>query len=173
MRFKRLILAVSIVFCAATFASAKDGAARTIIYNGAVTAVSAAPDAIGGASAESSLWITTADLTRATGYEVKPQGVCHEEICFPIPKDRKARLLHTAGGTNWFNLIEFARMIHQPVAEDAAHQVWYFGNRMQTQNDFVDSLKAPDFTLPDAEGKMHSLSDFRGKKVLLITWASW
>ncbi|MBI3853814.1 MAG: redoxin domain-containing protein [Verrucomicrobia bacterium] len=32
---------------------------------------------------------------------------------------------------------------------------------------------APDFTLPDLKGKAHSLSDFRGKKVLLITWASW
>ncbi len=27
--------------------------------------------------------------------------------------------------------------------------------------------KAPDFTLPDKDGKMHSLSDFRGKKVIL------
>lgn len=27
--------------------------------------------------------------------------------------------------------------------------------------------KAPDFTLPDQNGKMHSLSDYRGKKVIL------
>jgi hypothetical protein len=32
----------------------------------------------------------------------------------------------------------------------------------------------PDFTLPDvATGKPKSLSDFRGKKVLLIQFASW
>jgi hypothetical protein len=32
----------------------------------------------------------------------------------------------------------------------------------------------PDFTLPDlATGKPASLSDFRGKKVLLIHFASW
>ena len=32
----------------------------------------------------------------------------------------------------------------------------------------------PDFTLPDiATGKPVSLSDFRGKKVLLIQFASW
>jgi peroxiredoxin len=35
------------------------------------------------------------------------------------------------------------------------------------------SLEALDFTLPDIEGVLHSLSDFRGKKVLLATWASW
>jgi peroxiredoxin len=32
----------------------------------------------------------------------------------------------------------------------------------------------PDFTLPGiADGKPKSLSDFRGKKVLLIQFASW
>jgi peroxiredoxin len=32
----------------------------------------------------------------------------------------------------------------------------------------------PDFTLPDIEtGRAKSLSDFRGKKVLLVQFASW
>ena len=30
----------------------------------------------------------------------------------------------------------------------------------------LTSLDAPDFSLPDLDGKMHSLSDYRGKKVL-------
>ena len=32
---------------------------------------------------------------------------------------------------------------------------------------------APDFAVPDRKGKIVHLSDFRGKKVLVITWASW
>ena len=28
-------------------------------------------------------------------------------------------------------------------------------------------IKAPDFTLPDQDGKMHSLSDYKGQKVIL------
>ena len=35
------------------------------------------------------------------------------------------------------------------------------------------SMEAPDFTLPDLEGHLHSLRDQRGKKTLLIAWASW
>ena len=32
---------------------------------------------------------------------------------------------------------------------------------------------APDFALPDPSGRIHRLSDYRGKKVFLVTWASW
>jgi peroxiredoxin len=32
---------------------------------------------------------------------------------------------------------------------------------------------APDFTLPDLDGKMHRLSDFRGRVVFLNLWATW
>ncbi len=32
---------------------------------------------------------------------------------------------------------------------------------------------APDFTVYDADGKAHKLSDFRGKPVVLNFWASW
>ncbi|HSY78461.1 MAG TPA: redoxin domain-containing protein [Verrucomicrobiae bacterium] len=34
-------------------------------------------------------------------------------------------------------------------------------------------MQAPDFELPDLDGKLHRLSDYRGKKVFLLAWASW
>ncbi len=33
--------------------------------------------------------------------------------------------------------------------------------------------EAPDFTLTDINGKKHKLSDYRGKKVVLMFWATW
>jgi len=62
--------------------------------------------------------------------------------------------------------------VHQPVAHDPALATWYFGLRSD-QRQMLSSLQAPDFTLPDLQGKQHSLSDFHGKKILLVTWASW
>jgi len=168
IRIPFLVLAVCFGLCAVV--AAADGGRRTIVYEGVVTEVGPSPAA---AADPSELWVTTADLTRATKFEIKPQGVCRDELCFPIPKDKKDRLVARQGRTAIFNLSEFARMVHQPAAFDQKNSIWLFGPRQAAQNDFVQTLQAPNFTLPDVNGKMHSLSDFRGKKVMLITWASW
>jgi len=138
----------------------------TIVYDDAVSEVLSSSDD------PNQLWITTADLTRATRFELKPQGVCQAKLCFPIPKARKQGFLRKNSGQNWFNLTAFAQLVQQPVAHDAALSTWYFGLRAD-QRQTLSSLQAPDFTLPDVNGKMHSLSDFKGKKVFLVTWASW
>jgi hypothetical protein len=90
-----------------------------------------------------------------------------------LPKARKAEFITKRGSVTWFNLSEFARLIKQPFAFDQKNGVWYFGARTGEQNGYLASLEAPNFTLPDLKGKMHSLADLRGKKVLLVTWASW
>jgi hypothetical protein len=138
----------------------------TIVYDDVATDVSS--------SGEDSdqLWITAADLKRATRFEVKPQGVCRDELCFPLPKSKQQSFLREESGKKFFNLTAFAQLVHQPVAHDAALATWYFGLRSD-QRQGLSSLQAPDFTLPDIHGKPHKLSDFRGKKILLVTWASW
>jgi hypothetical protein len=140
-----------------------------IIYDGQATELSATPPF----AQSQDLWVTFADLTRATGFEVKPQGVCRRELCFPIPSGRTNEFLSKRGNLDWFNLSAFARLIKQPVARDTSLNAWYFGPRPTSQNEFLSSLEAPNFTLPDMNGKQHSLADFRGKKVLIVTWASW
>jgi hypothetical protein len=149
----------------------------TVVYDDLATEVNPAVE-----EASAQLWISTADLTRATRFEVKPQGVCRDELCFPLPKARQQEFLRknrddakTSAKTSaktWFNLTAFAALVHQSVAHDAATSTWYFGLRSDQQQRLA-SLRAPDFTLPDMNGKMHSVSDFRGKKVFLVTWASW
>jgi len=145
---------------------------RVVIYDNLATEVAAPPTNFGTADT-GVLWVTLEDLKRATQFVLKPQGVCRDELCFPIPKARRSAFLSEQGSITWFNLSEFARLLRQPAAFDAEQSVWYFGPRSDEQNSYVDSLIAPDFTLPDMNGKQHSLSSYRGKKVLLLTWASW
>ncbi len=169
---KRIFTAVTFCLSLAGLVSAAEPTTRTVIYDEAATTI-AAPPASPALPSSNNLWLTLNDLKRATRFEVKPKGVCRDELCFPLPKARQAAFLQKQGKTTRFNLSEFARLVRQPVAADAEHAVWFFGPRAEEQNGYVASLQAPDFKLPDLNGKLHALADFRGKKVLLVTWASW
>jgi hypothetical protein len=117
--------------------------------------------------------MTLKDVRRVTGFVLKPQGLCRDKLCFPIPKSRKNEFISKQSRTTWLNLSGMARLIKQPVAFDQTSSVWFFGPRPDEQDGYVASFMAPDFSLPDLSGRIRTLSEFRGKKVLLITWASW
>ena len=172
--FKIHLLVCGALLCLPTILNvlAAEAGRRVVIYDNLATEVAAPPMTFGDAD-PSVLWVTLDDLKRATQFVLKPQGVCRDELCFPIPKARRSAFLFEQGSITWFNLSEFARLLRQPVAFDPEQAVWYFGPRADEQNSHIDSLIAPDFTLPDMHGKQYSLSGFRGKKVLLLTWASW
>jgi len=159
-------VAIATLLAAATSYAADRGRAA-VIYDGVSTEVTASPES------SKDLWITMKDLKRATRFVVKPQGVCRDELCFPLPAKRKAEFISKRGAVTWFNLTAFAALVKQPVARDEKNGVWNFGKREDERGANLASLEAPNFTLPDIDGKMHSLAEYRGKKVLLITWASW
>jgi hypothetical protein len=119
------------------------------------------------------LWLTLSELTSATGWELKPEGVCKDEICVPVPDSRRAALIRIEPSETSFNLTEFARLIEQPFAHDGTHGVWYFGPAGWDWKTRLTSREAPGFELPDLAGQPHTLSELRGKKVFLLFWASW
>jgi hypothetical protein len=143
------------------------GAQVNVVYDGAVSKVT---DLLPG---QADLWLTYPDLARVSGFEIKPQGACLGELCVPLPKSRRDQFLRRHEAQSWFNLSELARVMGQPELVDTAHAIRVFGPRPEVLGRTAATLEAPDFTLPDAQGRLHSLRQFRGKKVLLITWASW
>jgi len=165
MRGVRLAFSLLILFLTVRSTFARHIRA-TIIYDDVATEVANAEEQNG------QIWLTPADLERATHFEIKPQGVCRGVLCFPLPKAKRQEFLIEREGKTWFDLSAFAELVNQSVAHDEALAAWYFGLRGD-QRQTLSHLEAPDFTLPDMGGKLHSLSEYRGKKVLLVTWASW
>ena len=139
----------------------------TILYQDKV------PDIGRALTEDDDLWVTLPDLTACTGWELKPEGICQDEVCILIPPGSKSAFVHEEGEERWFNLSEFARLIEQPYARDEAYNVWSFGAPSEEWEGQLTPHIAPDFTLPDPDGKLYSLSEFRGKKVFLVCWASW
>jgi hypothetical protein len=117
------------------------------------------------------LWIRVADLERATGWALKPEGLCRDSACVITPPVVRERWLDAANEAVCASGLWEA--LGRPVLHDASRSVWMLGEAAADRRNELMSLQAPDFTLPDIDGNLHSLSDYRGKKVLLVSWASW
>lgn len=126
-------------------------------------------DIAGAVERDGDLWLREGELTSATGWELKPEGVCRDDLCVPLPPGRELEFVHDGR----FDFSAFARLLQMPAVHDEAGAVWAFGDSVGTRRSVLQSLDAPDFALPDLEGRTHRLSDYRGKKVLLVSWASW
>jgi hypothetical protein len=101
------------------------------------------------------------------GWELKPEGLCRADVCIPV-RDRGTLV---QGGR--IDLAALARLIDRPLALDADSRCAALGTGHAARAAALASLEAPDFELPDLHGRMHTLSAHRGKKVLLIAYASW
>jgi hypothetical protein len=123
----------------------------------------------GARAAGDSLWLPTAEVQRAMGWTLKPEGLCHEDTCVPVPRGSEAEFI----GADAVNITAFWRHLGHPVVRDGAGETWVLGIGASARARALESLQAPDFVLPDLDGRMHALSNHRGQKVLLVTWASW
>lgn len=111
--------------------------------------------------------VGAADLERATGWALKSQGLCRDQACIPVsassPVVREGRV----------DLGAFAELLDRPLASDLEAGAAALGDSARERSAAMRGGLAPDFTLPDLSGRTHSLGDYRGRKALLIAWASW
>ena len=119
--------------------------------------------------ADGALWLSAADCVAATGWTLKPEGLCQGDLCIPVPKGQESNYVDGDA----VNIAAFWQLMERPVLRDDNGSTWMLGAGHQDRSQTLQSLKAPDFSLPDLNGDMYALSDFRGKRVFLTTWSSW
>jgi hypothetical protein len=134
----------------------------TIIASGSTHDVDERPSA-------PDFWIAPRRFEAIAGFTLKPEGFCRDALCIPIPPKRAAEFQRDGA----INIAKFAELTGRPWIGTDAGDVWVLEEPAATRNDALRSLEAPDFELPDVEGNLHRLSDYRGRKVLLASWASW
>lgn len=103
----------------------------------------------------------------ALGWKLTAEGLCRASICVPV---RDRAVLESAAG---LDLAALAAALGRPLAVDGAERAAYLGASAEDRGRPLAALEAPDFALPDLAGRIHRLSAHRGKKVLLVAYASW
>ena len=112
------------------------------------------------------LVVDPAGFTAATGWELKPEGLCRGEVCVPV----RDRAVEVDGGR--IDLEAFADAVGDVLAADVDEGVAALVPGPTARAAEVADGKAPVVELPDLEG--NSVRFPRpGRKTLLLAWASW
>lgn len=113
------------------------------------------------------VWLAADALAEALGWELAPEGLCRDGVCVPAPPGGAAL------ATDGIALDDLAAALGRPLAVDVDERAAWLGIGAAERARPLASLRAPDFTLPDLQGRPHSLAEHRGRKVFLIAYASW
>ena len=131
----------------------------------AVTVITDEPRPTPADAVDGTVLIDPADLSAAIGWTLKPEGLCQADVCVPV-RDRDALF---AGER--LDLARVAGALDRPFL--AADGVAAMGEPRATRRLATDGLQAPGFTLPDLQGELHTLEEWRGRKKVLVAFASW
>lgn len=116
-------------------------------------------------AATDGLRVSPGDAEAITGWTLKPEGMCRDALCVPLNDEARR--------DGKVDVAAFWRTLGHPVVSDAHGETWVLGTAADSRTAALAGLEAPDFALPDLAGAQHRLSDLRGRKVFLTTWASW
>ena len=106
-------------------------------------------------------------VQRSLGWRLEAAGLCRGDTCVPVRPEHG--LLRDDG----LDLRVLASLLERPLARDVDARMACLGASAADRGHRLRSLDAPEFTLPDLGGHPHSLAEHRGRKVLLLAWASW
>lgn len=100
-------------------------------------------------------------LEQETGWALTPEGACRGGLCVPLPVHGAAVTTDVLGDR-----------LGMGVVHDERFGLWAVGPSTVSGR-ALESVEAPDFTLPDLDGRPFRFSSLRGQKVVLVAWASW
>ena len=105
--------------------------------------------------------VSAAELERVTGWHLTAEGLCREDRCIPF----------AAVDPKSIDLVAVASALGRPLVRDEQHGLFALG--AEYGGHALASAAAPDLVLPDVGGRTFRLASLRGRKVLLVAWASW
>ena len=91
-------------------------------------------------------------------WELKPEGLCRGDTCVPVRNDDFAAIGAALG---------------RPVLVDDGAEVVAIGEPAADRRRALTDHTVPSFELPDLDGAMRQIAEWRGRTKLLVAFASW
>ncbi|MCA9772475.1 MAG: TlpA family protein disulfide reductase, partial [Myxococcales bacterium] len=123
------------------------------------------PHGIAARVREARVLVGGEDLTAVLGWELKAEGLCRAGICVPTGRLQDLRVGDPC------DLERVGEALDRPFVVDVDEAVAAFGPAPVSGGE--DLWDLPDLALGDLNGKSLRLRDLRGRKVLLVAYASW
>ncbi len=130
------------------------------------------PYEVDGTCVEGQCWVAPDVLPEILGWTLKAEGLCRGDECMPMASDARVSVVRD----DLVNLSQVARLLGRAsVVSSVASDVPVIALALEPEarRDALAGLHAPEFSLPDLNGTVHALSEWRGQKRLLVTFASW
>jgi hypothetical protein len=110
------------------------------------------------------LHLTPEELTASIGWELTPEGACQKDICVPLRRN-----VRRPDGT--IDVETFAAEMSMPLVSDSKYPLWALGPWAGGR--VIEDDQVPDVVLDTFDGDRYDLASLRGRKTLLLAWASW
>ena len=123
---------------------------------------------IGARRSGARVLLDAAGVKDGLGWEVHDGLLCNDSMCIPLADE--GAVVSRDGA---IDLAGLAQAMDRAVAVDADERAAFLGGSARERSQALASQHAPDFALPDLAGRTHTLAEHRGKKILLVAWASW
>ena len=130
-----------------------------------VTVIDESTRTVGGGFEGGQVLVGGEALRDALGWDLKTEGMCRGDVCVPLPAGvaRDGRV----------DLVAAARALGRPAVADAELGTVAVALPSEERKRALDDLHAPAFTLPDLDGTPHELTEWHGRKRLLIAFSTW
>lgn len=132
-----------------------------------VTVLTESSAEVSGEIVDGRIAIDAEGLPDALGWQLKPEGLCQADVCVPVA-DRSALMIGDR-----IDVAAAAAAVGRSSVLDADLGAIAVSQPAAARNDVVNGMHAPNMVLPDLDGNDVAMADFRGRKKLLVVFASW
>ncbi len=112
--------------------------------------------------------LTPEALESVLGWRLTPEGLCRGDACVSVGSSSEA-----VARDGRADVVGVARALRRAIVVDTEAGICALSRPAELRRGVLHDLRLPEIELPDLDGRPHPLLEWRGRKVLLVAFATW